>query len=423
MAGKVLSLEVLPAKKGDCLLLRYGPKTKQKLALIDGGPSGVYANHLAPRLRQLHTDSEEPDEPMTLDWVMVSHVDDDHANGLVQLTEELKSSPSNRFVKIARLLHNTFDDIIGNDARELAKAATTRFGTASLTGDISASDMPDDTDADAATFTDALMVLAGIGQGIDLRDNAEVLDIPVNDGKGGLVVARAGGAAIDMGGGLRFTVIGPMIDEVAELQKKHDEWLQAQKKKKKPSTEALAAYVDPSVTNLSSLVVLAELGAKKILFTGDARGDKILEGMKLVGLGDTMQVDVLKMQHHGSENNVEGDFFERVVADHYVFSGNGEHGNPERETLDLLRAARGPEADYRIYLTYEIDAIDALRKKDWEKKRRDRERRGGDPGPPWSATKQSLAAFFKKHPDMAVRVVPLQRDAPGHRIDLLDAPD
>src|SRR5689334_9348726 len=110
MANNVFSLEVLPAKKGDCLLLRYGPKAnnKQKLALIDGGPGGVYAQHLEPRLKQLRAEKEVPDEePMELEWVMLSHVDDDHANGLVRLTEELKDLPVNRFVKPLRLFHNT----------------------------------------------------------------------------------------------------------------------------------------------------------------------------------------------------------------------------------------------------------------------------------------------------------------------------
>jgi glyoxylase-like metal-dependent hydrolase (beta-lactamase superfamily II) len=422
LANIVFSLEVLPAMQGDCMLLRYGPKAnnKQKLALIDAGPSGVYAKHLKPRLMKLRAEKGVPDEePMVLDWVMVSHVDDDHVNGLVQLTEELKALPANRFVKPARLWHNCFDDVIGNDATELRKAART-FGTASLTGDISLDAVPAEAQVDAATFADALMVLAGIGQGVDLRDNAKVLEIPVNaDGKGGLTVARADGKPIDMGGGLTFIVIGPMLDEVKALQEEHRKWLEEQKKKPKPPAGALAAYIDPSVTNLSSIVVLAELGGKKILFTGDARGDKILGGMKHVGLGDRLHVDVLKSQHHGSDNNATQDFFERVTADHYVFSGNGGHGNPERETFDMLRKAR-PGASYSIYLTYEIDAIDVLREKDWEQKRKARQRRGNEPGPAWSAAKQGLAAFFKKHPDMKNRVVPLKGDVPRHRIDLLE---
>ncbi|WP_179466639.1 ComEC/Rec2 family competence protein [Mycolicibacterium vinylchloridicum] len=424
MANHVFSLEVLPAKKGDCLLLRYGPKAngKQKLALIDGGPGGVYTQHLGPRLEALRGERGiRDDEPMVLDWVMLSHVDDDHANGLVKFTEELKVLNPNHFVKPVQLFHNAFDKIIGNDAAELKRLTRSGFGTAAISGDIPVDVVPEDAKVSAATFTDALMVLAGIEQGINLADNAKVLKIKHNvDGKGGLIVAKSDGKAIELDGGLTLSVIGPMIEDVEALQAEYRKWLEEQKKKPKPPSAALAAYVDESVPNLSSIVVLAEFGGKKILFTGDARGDKILEGMKLVGMGDTLHVDVLKGQHHGSENNVTQEFFERITADHYVFSGNGEHGNPERETLDMLRQAR-PGADYKIYLTYEIEEIDAGRKKDWETKQKRAKSAGRNPGPNWSAAKQGLVSFFEKHPDMAKRVVPLQGDAPRHRIDLLAA--
>ena len=152
-------------------------------------------------------------------------------------------------------------------------------------------------------------------------------------------------------GGLELTVAGPMQPELLALQEAHDEWLREQKEKKhKDPKAALAAFVDQSVPNLSSIVVLAELGGKCILLTGDARGDKILEGMELVGLIEKdakRHVDVLKVPHHGSDNNMETIFFQRVTADHYVMSGDGEHGNPERATLEMLLEARGDDADYR----------------------------------------------------------------------------
>jgi len=67
--------------------------------------------------------------------------------------------------------------------------------------------------------------------------------------------------------------------------------------------------------------------------------------------GDKMHVDILKMPHHGSDRNLDPIFFQRVSADHYVFSGNGEHGNPERETLQMLLNESGGE-EFTIHLTY-----------------------------------------------------------------------
>lgn len=420
----VFSLEVLPAKKGDCLLLRYGTADNPRLALIDGGPSGVYGPRLEPRLIALRRERGVAEhKALPLDLVMLSHVDDDHVKGLLQLTTKLreaKQTQSKLFVKPAALWHNTFDDIIGNDASELLRSVGNGFGTtASAAGNIPDIDLPHEATVDADTFRDGLKVLASVEQGIRLRDDAKVLGIRVNiDAKGGLIVANA--KPIDMPGGLSMTVIGPMIEDVKALQTKHDDWLKTQAAKKKSAAASLAAYVDRSVPNLSSLVVLAKSGGKSILLTGDARGDKILEGMKLIGLGDKLHVDVLKVPHHGSANNLTEDFFARVTADHYVFSGNGEHGNPERETFEMLHAAR-PGAKYEIYFNYEVSKIDEQRQAEWDKQRAAKEKKGRDPGPGWSPVEHGLVAFFDAHPHLKEGIVGLEGN-PAHRIDLLRMP-
>jgi hypothetical protein len=191
----------------------------------------------------------------------------------------------------------------------------------------------------------------------------------------------------------------------------------------------LAAFTDSSVANLSSVVVLAEVGKKRMLLTGDARGDKILQGLELVGLlkndgKSTMHVDVFKGPHHGSDRNAEPILFRRVTADHYVFSGNGEHGNPERETLKMLFDERGDEDDFTIHLTYPIDEIDVGRKEDWAKEQaKEKARKKKNPKVKvranWSAKKNSLAAFFDAHKKFAEKVVIVPPDQP-HVINLLE---
>jgi hypothetical protein len=223
--------------------------------------------------------------------------------------------------------------------------------------------------------------------------------------------------------GLKFTVVGPMNDEVVALQKDHDAFLK-KKEKDKGTAGALASFTDTSVANLSSVVVLAEVGKKCILLTGDARGDKILAGLELVGLlkadsKSKMHVDILKGPHHGSDRNVERIFFKRITADHYVFSGNGEHGNPERETLEMLLAERGDE-DFTVHLTYPIDEIDVEREKDWKKEQaKEKARKAKKVRPNWSPKKNSLAAFFAANKDFAKKVVIVDENKP-HLINLLD---
>jgi hypothetical protein len=416
----IFSLDVRRARKGDCLILHYGTKSDPGVMLIDGGPAQVWEPHLKPRLAAIRaarglaaTDS------LPVDLLMVSHIDDDHINGILELTGELVQAKDARRplpLKVRKFWHNTFDDIIGNSAQELRKSVTAAFGAASLDGE------PDVDGLDP----DAAQVLASVGQGFRLRDDARHLAFAVNPDFGGdLVAARRDAAPLDMGRGLSFTVAGPMQPELIALQKEHDAFLKKQENERQ-SRATLASFTDSSIPNLSSIVVIADAGGARMLLTGDARGDKMLAGLELVGALEpegTMHVDLLKMPHHGSDRNMDTRFLERVVAEHYVFSGDGQHGNPERATFEMLLEARG-DHDYSVHLTYPIDEIDPERKKDWEKEQqKERTRTKKDPSvtvrEDWSHARHSLTAFFEAHPTIAKKVHVVDATTP-HVINLRD---
>lgn len=414
------SLDVIRARKGDCLILHFGSKDDPHFIMIDGGPSNVYEPHLKLRLEQLRKgcDLEEQD-PLPVDVMMVSHVDDDHVKGILDLTKELrdlKQAQSPLFLRVGSLWHNSFDDLLETTPKELKAEAG--FGAAALAGEI---EVADDEEFDAAK------VLASIPQGRDLRLDAEFFKWKINDKfKGKLILATGNAKAVPLKGGLKFTVVGPMKPELEALQKEHDKWLRKQKKKSPEA--ALAAFIDKSIPNLSSIVLLAEAEGKTMLLTGDARGDKILKGLQLVGLlgpgkHSKMRVDLLKVPHHGSANNLETSFFRRITADHYVFSGNGEHGNPERETLQMLLDESG-DAEFTIHLTYPIKEIDVERKNDWDKEQqKEKTRKKKNPNvnvrEDWSPKKHSLTAFFVAHQDFANKVSIVEEGNP-HVINLLD---
>ena len=60
--------------------------------------------------------------------------------------------------------------------------------------------------------------------------------------------------------------------------------------------------------NLASIMLLADEGGKRLLLTGDGHSADIVKGLRLHGLLDgqgRLHVDVLKVQHHGAEFNIE----------------------------------------------------------------------------------------------------------------------
>lgn len=407
------TLEALPAHKGDCLLLHYGTDEHPRLVLIDGGPGGTYDPHLRPRLLELREERGLPEgTPLWIELIMVSHVDDDHINGILDLAGELRQAREldrPEILEIGTLWHNAFDDIIGND--EIGQAATAVFGAASNDQQVS--------EALAGIGHDEAKILAGINQGRTLRNEARFLDWSLNSGHGTILsVGSDTREPLPLEGGLSFQLVGPRLTEIEKLQKKHDKFLRDNNLGRNGAEAALAAFSDRSAQNLSSLVVLARFEGRTMLLTGDARGDKLLEGLEeqdLIEDGGVLTVDVLKMMHHGSDRNTTRGFFERVRAQHYVFCGDGEHGNPERACLKMLFDAR-PEGGFDLYFTYPIDVIDAERRKEAEKDA-ERGKRG-----PWIQDHEALSTFLaqKTAEGVPFRVHVPSADGASVRIDLLD---
>ena len=314
----VFSLEVLQAFHGDSLLLHAG----DRLCLIDGGPVRTWATSLRPRLEQLRA-ARAPGDALRIDLAMVSHIDADHIHGLtdmgaamVELAEDQQPQP----FTIDNLWHNAFDDILGDRADDLRTAAF-----------------------DAAPADHTRSVIASVGQGRELRDQAIRLGWGRNQPFDGLVAAPRTVAF----GDAKLTVVCPDAGALSKLHGSWESWLA-----RHPEAAQVAEYADTSVFNLSSIVVLAEAGDQRMLLCGDARGDHVLEGLESAGLmaGGTLALDLLKLPHHGSIRNVEADFFERLPARHYVISADGSHGNPETATLEAVAASRADD-DFTIHLT------------------------------------------------------------------------
>lgn len=326
----IFTLEALQAKEGDCLLIHYGPDEPTGLMLIDGGPPGTFRRVLAPRLEELRP--AEADVPLEIDLGMVSHIDADHIAGLLDLTRVLTEAKRDQkpppYV-LRRFWHNSLEAMIGDVSEpaslsRLASAASTRRP------------LP------KAALEHVSAVIASVPQGQRLADDLEFL-LPAN--QAGVI---ASGHTISLPDGPTLTVIGPDQEELDALREK---W---EREVPRDEDVEVAAYLDDSIPNLSSIVCLVEFEGKRILLTGDARGDHVLEGLEKAGLlisGRPLKVDILKLPHHGSEHNVDQDFFDRIHARHYVISADGAHGNPENKTLMMLLDSRRKEDKFTIWLT------------------------------------------------------------------------
>jgi hypothetical protein len=376
----VFSLEALAALHGDSLLVHFGTKDKPRTILIDGGPEAVYGQTLRPRLDKLQqqlvaTGALAADAPLPLALAMVSHIDDDHIGGMLQLADGVDQDTSSgrpAWIDIQAFWLNTFEDVTG------ATGQGASF-----------------TPAEQEDSTTAAVV-ASVGQGRRLHSLVKSL-WPLNPAPfgGGLVEAPAsGGVHVKLDAHTSLLVVSPQAADIATFRAEWDEQIKKLLKGTAKPAE-IATAVDKSPYNLSSIVVLAKQGKHTMLLTGDANGDHVRTGLKTAGAldeDDRLHVDVLKLPHHGSCRNVDLAFFQHLTADHYVISADGKFSNPDTETLELIVQARG-DRGYTIHLTY-AQLI-------------------GDLG-------TRLQAFRAQHPNVNVMVRP--DDALSLRIDLADPP-
>ena len=338
-------LEALPARHGDALLLHFGAG---KLAVIDGGPATVYRNALKPRLDEIRSARRVPaGRPLDIELVMVSHIDADHITGLLELTRAMKDLRDSRQPvpwRIKRFWLNSFDDLVASGGAARVAGGTPRAGNAFA--------------ADVEVFAaSATLTPASVKQGRELAKLLPALKLDQNAPFGGLVQYRTSAKPVTIGG-LRLRVIGPNEDNLALLRKDWAKKVVAVISKEGTSDVAavVADYVDRSPYNLSSIVLLAEYGGRTMLLTGDGRGDHTLGELKTAGLLERgrLEVDLLKLPHHGSSRNVEQDYFDTIQARHYVISADGSHSNPDIETLEMISRSRRDD-DFTIYLTYPYD--------------------------------------------------------------------
>jgi Metallo-beta-lactamase superfamily len=361
-----VKLQVFQSDKGDCLLLTGSDDTR---VLVDGGMRSSYERHVAPALGRVARDGG------TLDLVCVSHIDQDHISGVLQLVEDeiawrvrdfqhgtgntdFDDPDGPRPPKVERIWHNAFSDVLGDNAGPIAEAlaadaAVLEAGSAE------------------SELAEAQRVLAtSISEGIQLsrRVGPDQLGIPLNEEfEGRLAMVRPERQTIRLGR-LRLTLIGPFARDLEKLRKEWNEWLETHetaldrlRARMKDDAERLGAGElerfrhaialraaelgdrDRVTTpNLASLMLLAEEDGRTLLLTGDGHAEDIVKGLDAAGRLEVGagHFDVLKVQHHGSEHNLDADFCRAITADHYVFCANGEHENPDLRVIETIVRSR-----------------------------------------------------------------------------------
>jgi beta-lactamase superfamily II metal-dependent hydrolase len=375
-----MKLTIFQSEKGDCLLLTS--QDGRRRILVDGGMRTSYRTFVAPALGTLAPKGEH------LDLVCVSHIDQDHIAGVLQLMDDRvawrvhdfqvkngnpthPAPQSPRPPEVKELWHNAFHEQVGENAGQIGDllAAT----AAILSGSA------DDAQQKIATVQRELATSIPEAIKLSRRISVDQLNIPLNkrfQGRLAFVQMNKPPPPPIRLDPLRIFVIGPFAEDLDRLRQQWNAWLQdnqallakIQKQTREDvermgthdartllerqiaQAQALGDRTKVTPPNLASLMLLVVERRKTVLLTGDGHATDILKGLKFHGKLDVdgrMHLNGLKVQHHGSEHNIDEHFVSNVTADHYIFCGNGEHENPDLQVVEAIINSRIGNAAFR----------------------------------------------------------------------------
>ena len=117
--------------------------------------------------------------------------------------------------------------------------------------------------------------------------------------------------------------------------------------------------------NEASIAFLLQAEGKKLLMLGDADADVIADSLqKLIGKGKVIELDLVKLSHHGSKHNISQRLMSLIRCNDYAISTDGGALNfchPDRKTLAVI--LRGVNRDkskpINFYFNYPIAEIES----------------------------------------------------------------
>lgn len=376
-------VDMIPAEEGDCFLITVNTEIKTNI-LVDGGYKRTYHKFLKPKLKQMKENGEK------LDLVIVTHIDADHIEGIIELLRENGSSEKANIIEISEIWHNSYRHL--------------QF------------DKSTDRNID---FREKAILMDKIAKGYNSNDDdAENKEVSAEDGStlasliysgnynwntafnGKAVCIEGSGEAFNINSELKLRLLSPNHNSLRKLsafwlkelrKDKYDFQLTDEKlfddafeffmlnkrdlddseeninvssKQDLNNIEELSGkkeVSDTSPVNGSSITFILEFNDKKILFLADSHTQPIyIEISKLVENNYIPFFNAIKVSHHGSSRNTSRELLGLIDSYNFLFSTNGKkHNHPSPETIAKILNRKG---DFRkLIFNYDLEQIAFLK--------------------------------------------------------------
>lgn len=327
-------IHFLPVYHGDCFVIECDKGDQSGVVVVDGGPSGG-AKVLQPILEEIGTP----------DLLVLTHFDGDHIQGLIDYIEASQGILAVPAKEVwancagdVKVKNDNFSPIMLDSARqgvELAHLlnAMARTGKMTWRDDIAEGFIPDDcpfASIEVISPTEEMRELA-IGQ-----QEEQAMKMPM-------------AVAVDKRKMTRADDIDIPLDILA---------------KGKPA----APNKKNDVPNASSVAFILRCDGLSILMLGDSFPQNVEAYLRSKGYSEDnpLEVDFVKVAHHGSKHNTSNELLDIIKCNHYLISTNGKiFQHPDRDSIAhiLCHSKRDRNEKVHLYFNCTVEEIEQNSKK------------------------------------------------------------
>jgi beta-lactamase superfamily II metal-dependent hydrolase len=335
-------VKFLQAENGDSIVLSFLDKeNQQRNILIDGGRETTYFDRVRRNgpLKNVIDNIKQREE--NIDLLILSHIDNDHIEGLLKWFEIDKSAP--------KLINEVWFN----------------------SGEAIASYLKKPKNKDLNVFiADGSNVYTGVDEGIEFQNYL----LKHNLDREGVIVKDLEWKAFN----LKINVLTPTYKQLEDLLELYHEetgdvkYTSAGTDWSKNLSDIISEEEkssfrfnqDKSEKNGSSITSLITYNDKRFLLLADSHPKEVCSALMDLGYSkeNPAKVEFMQVSHHGSKANNNKELFEIIDTQNYIISTNSSgHGHPHKSVIARI-VAKNPKAV--IYSNYERVAENLLTEQD-----------------------------------------------------------
>lgn len=338
-------IHFLPVRYGDSFVIECDKGENHGVVVVDGGPSGG-GSVLSAKLKEVGTP----------DLLVLSHYDDDHINGLFNY---MKSCWMDGILSSREIWANCAGNIKKEEEEMRFPVEKSVPGSPRVLSSIPQA-VKFSRLLDAAAQSDEVEWREDIVEGFKKKfPFADIEVVSPTEEVREKAVTEMDVAAVNVDwevpvpkkmGGLRETMVMNLdLDTPLEILASHTP--------KAPETRVAA-----QLANASSIAFILRCDGLSILMLGDCYPHNVEAYLRKKGYSEDkpLQVDYVKVAHHGSKHNTSNELLDIIRCNHFIISTNGEKfKHPDRESVAhiLCHPKRDRNETVHLYFNCSLDEI------------------------------------------------------------------